>query len=99
MNEDLICDDSLIHGKLKIYTPNDVIYLCDKEDFIFKNCIVVYSFLHILRFNFDAVFYEEFTQNDFNACKRQHLCFIIYSTKEDSVSIIEDIKNGKNFRP
>lgn len=97
MNEHLIGKDSEIKGKLNSYLPDDVIYLSDKIDKPFLNCVVVFSYLNLTRYNFEAKFYSEFTQIDFDSSKRHHFCFILYTTKEDSEAIIEDIKNGEFF--
>ena len=92
MNEKEIYEDTKILGLKRNYKPNDVVFHTDKNDYLFKNCIVVFSYLRGGdRIVFKVKYYENFTPLEFNETDNQNFAYILYCEIEDSESIIEDI--------
>lgn len=97
MNKHLIDNSSTITGLNREYKPDGYIDRSDKG-FLIKNCIVVFCYLAVERYYFDAVYYDVFTDKEFFASERHHFVYIINSDKNSSEDIINDIKGSKKFR-
>jgi hypothetical protein len=99
MNEKEIYENTEILGTKRNYKPNDVVFHTDKNKYLFKNCIVVFSYLKgAIRVVFKVKYYESFTPLEFNETDNQHFAHIIYCKKKESESIIEDINGNLTYR-
>ena len=99
MNENNINENSIVTGATNLHTPFDIVYRTDK-DYVFNNCIAVFWSIKPIeeRVYFKAEFYDQFTETEFNNvdCTNQ-TAYLIKATKENYLTIIEDIENSPFF--
>lgn len=99
MNTEDLNKDSIITGKIKTYYPDGVAYVDTTITEDLENVILIYCYFKFPKNRFiDKIeFYEVLSVNDFNNIHKAPLIYILKSSKEKSIEIIKDIKEGKFF--
>jgi hypothetical protein len=101
MNTDDLDKNSTITGKTNSYYPDGVAYVDTTITEDLKNIILVHCYFEFPKERFiDKIeFYDVLSVNDFNNLHKAPLVYIIKTTKEKCMGIINDIKSGAFFRP
>jgi hypothetical protein len=101
MNTEDLNKNSTIAGKIKTYYPDGIAYVDTVITEDLQNIILVYCYFKIPKNRFiDKIeFYELLTIDDFNNIHKAPLIYILKASKEESIEIIKDIKEGEFFTP
>lgn len=99
MNINDLNKSSEIEGKSKTYMPDGIFYTNDTITEDLENIILVYCYFGEMKNRyFDRVeFYEKLTPEEFNKIDKYPQVYVIKSSKEESESIILDLKQGSAF--